>query len=156
MKAGPEMDALVAEKMLGWRWMIAAADGIDSEPHSAWLMRPESVNAYWIPARPVDDYARPDADPFSTEIAAAWQVVEHLHHQGVDWTIDQCMTGEATGWTVQTWRGSSIASDAWADTAPLAICLAGLKAVGVDLDALVGPDPGPAEVTGGQKIPSTD
>lgn len=79
---------------------------------------------------------------FSTDIAAAWQVVEKMHADG--WTIDVrvcsidagggcrctiiCNYGpcERHGHTEHTFHG---ASNVRGDTAPLAICRAALKAV---------------------------
>jgi hypothetical protein len=73
---------------------------------------------------------------YSTDIAAAWQVVEKMQSvtPGGDIHIE-CLDGE---WEVSTCHGAftPLGADGWrdfsaADTAPLAICRAALKAVSV-------------------------
>jgi hypothetical protein len=116
LKAGPELDTLVAEKVMGWqRFRLAQL------PYG-----PE----FWGG----DD---PDAEgPFvhawkpSTDIAAAWQVVERFrdkrrHLAGEIFIIPyegiyRCHLNDADG----------MRTTADADTAPLAICRAALAALG--------------------------
>jgi hypothetical protein len=104
MTPGPKLDALVAEKVMGL--VIPSRPG-------------------WGPK------------PYSTDIAAAWEVVEkfgHFHIQTVfgDGSVDSFgemirvrLTTEAT------LQGRTMESIA--ETAPHAICLAALKAVGYTL-----------------------
>lgn len=69
--------------------------------------------------------------PYSVDIAAAFEVVEKLRAQGLTVTIStplpDCKSWDVRGWNSQTNDNRFIAH---ADTAPLAICLAALKAVG--------------------------
>ena len=61
--------------------------------------------------------------PYSSDIAAAWEVMDKMPQPGI------YKRGSA-------WRAhSEVATNAWADaeTAPMAICLAALKAVGVEV-----------------------
>ena len=61
MKAGRELDALVAEKVMGWTW-----DGKTAwSPTGSrlWMVRKDPY--WWLPY-------------YSTDIAAAWEVVEKL------------------------------------------------------------------------------
>ena len=109
MNAGRELDALIAEKVMGWRkagtlWITPTGQQL-VEYHHEWM---------------------PEATPprYSTSIGAAWQVVEKLPPHSVD--INNENPG---GWicSVHTQLGYW---EARARTAPLAICLAALKFVG--------------------------
>lgn len=66
--------------------------------------------------------------PYSTDIAAAWLVVEKLQEQGVRVDILSDWHGHRT---CRVARKSEILYDAldWSATAPLAICRAALRAV---------------------------
>ena len=119
MEPGPELDALVAEKVMGWEqrhpkhWAECAGTGGLGDSFEY-----RRSQAEWSP---------------STSIADAWEVVENIKHPhrrsvfvGFDCAIltegpYQCCVNEPDGLCV---------ASAWADTAPHAICLAALKAVG--------------------------
>jgi hypothetical protein len=125
MKPGRELDALVAEKVMGWEpWPSQIGSdrwkGPDGEPRYTWIeARAFAGLMEWRP---------------STSISNAWEVVEKLltqlgqqdfhieHLEGMGWSVATCH--EDTGW--KGWIT--------ADTAPHAICLAALKAVGVNPD----------------------
>ena len=62
---------------------------------------------------------------WSTDILAAWQVVEKLCQDA--WWISLKQMGYKMGWRCLLTRGIAISADA--DTASLAICRAALKAV---------------------------
>ena len=116
LQAGPELDALVAEKVMGW----AFADGCWNEPSGPRRAHPRSVYNHF--------------PYYSTDIAAAWEVIEKLPGPGI--ALFKTYNG---GWQARTkvcnYPGSMhviendccIFSDA--PTAPLAICRAALKAV---------------------------
>lgn len=114
LPAGPELDRLVAEKVMGW-----------TSDCGVWNCHRQWHASHDILARTTDGW-RP-----STNIAHAWEVVEAKHPphfvlqlQWLDsiqlwechWDFKRCFNGEAT-----------ISSTA--QTAPHAICLAALKAV---------------------------
>jgi hypothetical protein len=110
MKAGRELDALVAEKVMG---IVATTTASANHP---WLVEGTPLKV------PVP--------PFSTDIARAWQVVEKMHATGFEVSVN----------TMQDWiekcecivsKGVLLSVSANAPTAPLAICLAALKAKGV-------------------------
>lgn len=120
MQAGREMDALVAERVMGWDRDVMGCLGApkgakeyDTQCHS------------WIGAW--DENGNPNFLPhYSTDIAAAWQVVEWMK----DWnfTLD---------WLGSDWQAMFQTEDDGeffvnADTALLAICRAALKALEVD------------------------
>ena len=100
-KPGREFDALVAERVMGW------PKAYDAEA-DVWY----SITADEIPR-------------YSTDIAAAWEVVGHLTQMpgfnSIDLRIEpDCVIAEA--WIY------SRAKTVEGDTAPHAICLAALKA----------------------------
>lgn len=106
MQASRELDALVAEKVMG----------LEPWPGKAGCFKAPIVLHYQTP--------KPCLPPeYSTDIAAAWQVVEKMQE-----TCEVSIEQKGTGWKVYfdaEWRG--------AETVPHAICLAALEAVGVQL-----------------------
>ena len=114
MPAGREMDALVAEKVMGWEFApeLTKATGSD-----CWMEWNEDKSDYrvrgcWIP---------------SASIAAAWEVVEKLKHLG--FTLGFLSNeDERLQWDVSFGpNGMSEKNCVYEDTAPLAICRAALK-----------------------------
>lgn len=119
MKPGRDMDALVAEKVMWWKDCLfpdgAAVDG--------WGMPPSKTQAAKIPS-------------YSEDIAAAWEVVHRLTNEG--WIVTliasefggtdcilECAAGARGRHSSDNLEGLMIT------TAPHAICLAALRAVGV-------------------------
>lgn len=121
LKPGPELDALVAEKVMKCREILAKPDGPIA------LYRAE-------------EYLYEDPKPYSTSIACAWEVVEKIRLTldpiGRQWrpTIQHC--GSKYRWRCEFELENDNAGDdttmyfAEADSASLAICLAALAAVG--------------------------
>jgi hypothetical protein len=110
LKAGRELDALVAEKVMGvgvewWNGeplYVVTQDGHISSHHLA---------------------------EYSTDIAAAWEVAEKLRADGLEISVHN-------SWPYndgRRWCCDIMAHGKWdnakAETAPLAICLAALKAI---------------------------
>lgn len=114
MQAGRELDALIAKVFFDWQDVQKDATGW-------WCGHPPS----WPHPRVI--FTAPPE--YSTSIAAAWTVVEHLRGRVV---IDHWSGNE---YKVMIYIPSSgrPSVEASADTAPLAICLAALAAVGADL-----------------------
>lgn len=121
MKPGPELDALVAEKVMGWKWenfgkpMLAPPEQIIQitefcDKHTGY----REVNIY-IP-------------PYSTDISAAWQVVEKLKK---DHVFSLKIAGNGTHAHVSFTDLDNKNYDP-CDNIPHAICLAALKAVSLD------------------------
>ncbi len=149
MKAGRELDALVAEKVMGWQWMRQEAghrygDGtiLAENKVRAYLYRPmKKERAEWSELIP-DDGKYPRGknnfiDNYSTDIAVAWQVVEHLlgAHEHNTFELEYGF-GDDQDWCASFGCSESDDKDGvvtieLADTGPLAICLAALKARGV-------------------------
>lgn len=102
LKPGRELDALIAEKVMGWK-------------------PPEFIDGVSLERRWKNDRGEFDSLPrYSTDIAAAWEVVEKIGliigKNGPVWDAQDL-------WDLPVYFAS-------ADTAPHAICLAALKAVG--------------------------
>jgi hypothetical protein len=118
--AGRELDALVAEKVMGWH---------SSEDGYFWLRVDGGFGGYVTEEPPFSGGRAPRFAP-STDITAAWQIVEHMHKRGfhiVLW-FDDFGTGQ---WGARFPRGliGRDRSD-HGHTAPLAICRAALAAIG--------------------------
>lgn len=116
MEPGDELDALVAVKVMGWR----IKEGL-----------------YPVDATGQSQFVVPS---YSTDIAAAWLVVEHFTNQGKHFDISSTIRGSIadikSGVRHLQWvalvRNFPFAR---ADTAPHAICIAALKAVGCEVPA---------------------
>jgi Phage ABA sandwich domain len=118
LAAGRELDALVAEKVMGW------------EPYhdGAWLTGeqlpdwggPQIVGRTWSP---------------STDITAAWQVVEKLNAQRYDIAIGNWTHEAGIIWQVMI-ENSNVERKSF----PLALCLAALKATKNDPPEAQKPD----------------
>lgn len=120
--AGRELDALIAEKVMGLE-----------------LKQPDKTNYRrdtWVYA--INDYTDEgpvyvvDCPEYSTDIAAAWEVLEKLSDSQI--TVNRHMHSGYTVGVFEKVQGISIQEkcSASAATAPLAICLAALKAVGYE------------------------
>lgn len=133
MKPGRELDALMAEKVMGLpKECTLVGKGILDDP-----MRLEPERAAWRVKSPLDkhwDRWSPDgADrivvcpPYSTEISVAWEIVEKIGFKGFS------MSCGISGWYA-AWPEHGAVSPA-CETPEMAICLAALKAVGHPVEA---------------------
>lgn len=111
MKAGRELDALVAERVMGIRVT-------------------EDQGDYWPPARPGSNFSTQPIRHYSTRIADAWEVADKI---GLFTTKYQVLAHDGNNWVVceevnpaGTWGVMGMGA-----TAPEAIARAALKAVGV-------------------------
>ena len=123
LTAGRELDVLVAEKVMG------------ADPKTIHTYR--SKASFWIDGAWVDV---PPVPHYSTDIAAAWEVVEKMNERGYSVIIgtNQCDKGQNGVKFFDGWRGlghsildgeghpNPYAVDA---TVPLTICLAALAAL---------------------------
>lgn len=141
LTAGRELDALVAEKVMGWRRSLGCFDNRNNWNPEGVILVPFPGTEYgpkreWT-TNPITNTR--NVPHYSTDIAAAWEVVERLRENG--WVIgigidDEPWEDPAGGGThgcslLGCNRGRTDATDIreYADTTPLAICLAALKAV---------------------------
>ena len=131
LPVGRELDALVAENVMGCRvkWRTYGLKGrypyCDCVGHAGVHNDTDEQN---------DDMLA----SYSTDISAAWQVVEKVglfHRYGDCLTYDH----DSKKWQIgKYWReydGVALDVTVDADTAPHAICLAALKAVGYEVQA---------------------
>lgn len=114
MKAGRELDALIAEKVFGLK--------IEWE-HYAAGSRPMVIEE--------DVRGNKMAPHYSTQIADAWLVVEKMKTNNYCFTLYDAYDPE---WAALFSPRDAELNLAEAATAPLAICLSALKAVGVETD----------------------
>lgn len=104
-----ELDAKVAEKVMGWWAIMLPAD--------------DRMVASGIP--PKEGHEREGVPHYSTSIEAAWEVVEKMHQE---WWFT--LVQGPDGWLADFYNDMDVRHRAKAKTAPEAICLAALKAVG--------------------------
>jgi len=129
MKAGRELDALVAEHVIGdkYQWTGHNCDNRDCEYKTKSTMRDGDKDyVYRCMICGIKD-GELHCPAYSTDIAAAWEVVEKLDlldsnsslfkDHGKWYIVGYC----------ESWEFES-------DTAPMTICLASLKAVGYTKD----------------------
>ena len=137
MQAGRELDALVAEKVMGievqWRPWHDRHGNEGREPYMANASRQGRL------ARGQPLYSGGAINPYSTDISAAWEVVEKLrksyrvriHEFGSGWQASLEIKDGRLRYPIEiSHEGDESANS---DTAPHAICLAALKAVGIDI-----------------------
>jgi len=132
MEAGREMDARVAEEVMGWEWMrqepghkYGGGSILTKEKCKAHLIQPDYKWIEWCELIPDDgQYPRGmnhSIPHYSTDIAAAWEVVEKLDRGPV---VIRVTAGPETIVQFIGYGGG-----ASGPTAPLAICRAALHAV---------------------------
>ena len=129
MPAGREMDALVAEKVMGCtiRWYDSYEGG------------EETSKVRGCGCNPIKHDTKSDRVPdggslaeYSTQIYDAWEVVEKVRQKGILDHIEERNQDDGV-WVVQF---CAKPNDAWwhehayGDTVPVAICRAALKATG--------------------------
>lgn len=115
------LDALIAEKVMGWERQPSAGPFPELNPKGYWWRIPET------------GWGRQDFHP-SLFIADAWMVVEKLkalpYAKGDQDPISELRlwwSNQTKTWHCRTWGENFY--EAKADTAPEAICLAALKAI---------------------------
>lgn len=116
MKAGRELDVLVAEKVMGYEQFTHETGG-------PWWRYPDGTDC-------AETETFFNSIAFSTNTEAAWQVVEGIvgaSKHGVFWDIRMSYDG----WSAVFYRDNE-QFHARGETAPEAICLAALKAKGVE------------------------
>lgn len=142
LDAGPCLDALVCWKVLGWRWFgignVAVLVPRMWEPDSWWVPLPdgpphalkrEGIDGifFWDSAR--GGHTMPDIPALSTDIAAAWRVVETLN--AGDRRVE-LLTMAGREWKCNAWgtrAGWNTLASAVHEYPAVAICRAALKAV---------------------------
>lgn len=149
LKSGPELDALVAEKVMGW--VLYGEDGHSKPVHKKSLDRPGETFDDWEYKGPHPRLVSPSGrefflcqcryrkglenlPPYSTDIAAAWEVVEHMTQTTKEnWKIEIFSSAFIATFSYESGRDKPWQTgehEAYGDSIPHAICLAALKAVG--------------------------
>lgn len=147
MTAGREMDVLIAEHVLKWRKMHGPKADYDGPCESYDVLIPPGVSDPF-PFYPSRGSIKPwfFCRKWSTDIANAWEVVERMpipfklekcwekaYQIGPEgWSACWCTDADCEGCNENS--RCTNGDDAWAETAPLAICRAALKAMGVRID----------------------
>lgn len=138
MQAGRELDARVAEKVMGWRRRFGAFEGTVWNDLAVILL-PFEPGKY--PKKPKYTEApatvtSPVLPHYSTDIAAAWEVVETMSTRGFRFKLFRApnTSGQPDrAWAVFARPEVDIVDAMYAEefgtAAPLAICLAALKAL---------------------------
>jgi hypothetical protein len=142
--AGRRVDAWVAEYVMGWRWVIA-----QSLPLRFYLFEPLLLRAKYppglvftadqLPAGAVQIH-RATMPKYSENGSAAWDVVLRLFDSGWEAKPQRATDRDGFCWTFSRplgpcrkhgsmKEGGSGTLQAWAETAPLAICRAALRVV---------------------------
>jgi hypothetical protein len=116
MPAGREMDALVAEKVMG---LLIHAKHVCGMTGFGYELTDTCPGCREVRSGPFYDGKK----RYSTDIAAAWEVVLLRD----DWWFDLASFSRFTAWEVRIETDDSNFVG-FADTAPLAICRAALKA----------------------------
>lgn len=129
------IDALVAEKVFQQaKPFYVHSFHINPKQHGVWICAPDYEHGdqcEWYPLR------------FSTDLAAAFLAVEKMHEMGAHVEISNAFGEPSERWgcfiahEMDNMAGQcDWGGQAYAETAPLAISLAALKAVGVDTSEL--------------------
>lgn len=117
-----ELDALVAEKVFG---LVVYKD----EKGHHWFDKP-GITRHVSPPKPV--VHKVAVERYSTEISAAWLVVEEMRKRGYRFKLIETDPGDQYG--VSWWiPREAFGVVEYAQTAPEAICIAALKALGVEI-----------------------
>jgi hypothetical protein len=131
LPAGRELDALIAEKVMGYRWLTKWM----GEP-GEYLESPDGFLAGWRRSDGgitghLDGVAKNTVlRPYSTDIAAAWEVVEKITSSGrLMGGVTKRLNGKYSALVSEQLGGGVFVMSDDVDTAPLAICRAALKAV---------------------------
>ena len=149
-----KLDRLIAEKVMGWKREGAnyhtkpkhlpsqdfpgeIIDNWDSKGPHDFLISPES-NKLYVGSCGCESTA--DLPDYSTSISDAWLVVERMREQKCyvgfecsDRETEHLCPEEMAKWYAGFCLGRGSYNEVGADTLPFAICLAALKALGVEL-----------------------
>lgn len=121
MKPGHELDKLVAEKVMGWNTSMRQCDGWNYHDDSY----PNSDSRIFAP---------------STDIAHAWDVLEEMRHRHVYLDVIQTNNGFMVGDGSENYADDEgftegkLINIGLAETAPHAICIASIRACGVEVE----------------------
>jgi hypothetical protein len=124
LEAGRELDALVAEKVMGWQWF-------DHTGYAIRYFRPPNRFNYGAIAEGKEINYLESLPHYSTDIAAAWEVAEKLGNwHGFDFLVIKAAGNDlwCAGWYEFYGDDYETRAADEAETVPLAICRAALLA----------------------------
>lgn len=125
MTPGPHLDKLIAE-LMGWTEVTIVELAHSSIP-SVQGFRPGEVPSAHTGYRPRFNVPR-----YSTDISAAWTVIEKIKTQNR--SIEVFSPQGDPHWVCQITQNGELLAGVGEETAPLVICLAALKVVGLELE----------------------
>lgn len=118
-----EIDALVAKHVMGWP--PASCHAYWHDPDASLTGEPKGRTLSW--SEPTASGQELELPHYSTDISAAWEVVEWLRAR--DFIFEVSFRTSSDVWEVQIWEQDGDIEVTRVDTAPIAICLAALKTV---------------------------
>jgi len=125
LEAGPELDALVAERVMGWKWTqdLARCCNFLIPPHEQAKRLPEYLvkNPEW------EDIHSGFIPTYSTDISAAYRAMNKVTGERADEFALALLTELNIHWRDRT--PVEAVSDVMSRLTPLAICRAALAAV---------------------------
>lgn len=121
LKVGSELDALVAERVIGWTICEHSRKGIPTAQSSGRAMCSKQDCKGELHYDFLDKY--------SIDISAAWKIVEFLRKEGCDFDSFSSATRLQPGWSDVVFMSQVDEFSARAETLPLAICRAALLTV---------------------------
>lgn len=126
MKPGRELDALVAEHVMLW-------DRVQKAGTEYWSNDGRIVELAKYDA----DYNPPDPWSPSTDLRAAGQVIDALAKRDIGIELITLPNQDVECWTLQRTKAERHEAywQLFAPTIPHAVCLAALKAVGVEIES---------------------
>jgi hypothetical protein len=119
LRAGSELDQLIAEKVLGWRFVPVGL-----------LCRIDAPGEQFPALYGSETLARRCVPCFSTRMDDAWRVVTKMRDAGAEFRISTVSNGDYR-WAAQFWNCPiGKLSTAYGTDSPEAICKAALGALG--------------------------
>lgn len=144
-EAGRKLDALVAEKVMGWVWRVDCETGfrwLESREvlsvkflQTHWALGDEKIVPGWLESDYHDWRTNPHTlPPYSTDVTAAWNVLEKINNAyGITFVVTSSeMTGIEAMKQLPATFGYAIKIAIDAPTFPLAVCRAALAMKDVD------------------------
>lgn len=130
MQAGLELDMLVTKHVMGIEWDESRCRICGWPLTNIGYLDTAYCTEKSCAMRPLPDVRADATAPYSTDIAAAWDVLEVLKTRGFTATIFVY----GIGVQVRIESGGSVVTRIEESTAPLAICRAALSAIGIPYD----------------------
>jgi hypothetical protein len=134
LDAGRELDARIAETVLGWRWFMHRP-GLEgsSIPGQRFLYPPDTAavrEGVFVLAPPDAPLADSLTSYYSTDLAAAWEIVEHMRARDYRFACEDRLGTDGPWWVEFATEEYELGGQAHERTFPLAVCWAALAAIG--------------------------